>query len=767
MADDTALSVLHSDAHGQERRGQRDIQKIDLLRARRYGMEEMGRNGRIKYTYGGVVFIYDPLCNREVTTFRSPDVALKSSGTKYARPVILPKMVAYENETILQKHDELRILMLNKPDIWTSHSVLVVDMSGSMRRDDVSGAKCRSDGVWMALARDYVMKPLESKTRGHTDLISVVVMKEEAHVVMKFEPINWILYNKIIDLREWKKLRPSGPGNYMPALDTAEKLLLENKGAACALSLMFFSDGRPSDKGDFSSKMGKIAAKFGRRLSFVCIGMAEGGEDFSTLSDMVTEAQSYGAVASFGKPSLDADSLSNIITTLATSLTTSVTEMTNLVTGKARQVRMDITRERIGTPDDHHLTSDWIAYNSNTNYVDTLWSWNYKINQFVNLMDSRCGSCWTETNVFETTKDTIKGYLCHNCRAKSFCSRCLSSGETSFHRKECSDFLRARRLGTLIRPTDYFSWSMAVKKTIFGEGAERIVRKFRYLDKSGNFVGPVMVAKESRYLESDGNYERRMQYHTEFMRTQAIAAEMADKFNHALGEIYTHFQDRNFVKEQINKMPTIEFLKPMVVQAKTDGKEYNILIEPMLEGKYEKFNDNMGMVKGESSKVNIDDLSKSLGNIDLNNKSHGLGGLGGLGGLDAIEEDDEDDDSDEEIFDKKSSSPEHGSYCFSGIKNELFLQAFSHFSYEISKKRFMVVDLQGVFLRKNASSCRYLLTDPVIHKHKKKNKTKYQKWTFGRTDRGEKGMKAFFITHTCNEVCRLLGLEEAHKYVES
>merc|ERR1711957_1161459 len=102
----------------------------------------------------------------------------------------------------------------------------------------------------------------------------------------------------------------------------------------------------------------------------------------------------------------------------------------------------------------------------------------------------------------------------------------------------------------------------------------------------------------------------------------------------------------------------------------------------------------------------------------------------------------------------------------SGIKNELFLQAFSHFSYEISKKRFMVVDLQGVFLRKNASSCRYLLTDPVIHKQKK-NKTKYQKWTFGRTDRGEKGMKAFFITHTCNEVCRLLGLEEAHKNVES
>ena len=102
----------------------------------------------------------------------------------------------------------------------------------------------------------------------------------------------------------------------------------------------------------------------------------------------------------------------------------------------------------------------------------------------------------------------------------------------------------------------------------------------------------------------------------------------------------------------------------------------------------------------------------------------------------------------------------------------------------------MVVDLQGV-LKTNADGTKcYELTDPVIHKRRKKKKKKLQQYTFGRTvsssyplnsqciydnflilimmcwflslfwkDRGEKGMKAFFQTHQCSELCGLLGLQ--------
>ena len=109
------------------------------------------------------------------------------------------------------RHKRLTLL-LNEEDgksQWTSHSVLVVDMSGSMRADDVNGARCRSDGVWLALARDYVKDLLTKGLRGPNDLISVVSMKEDAEVIIRCEPTSWTLYNKLLGLREWTKLKPS------------------------------------------------------------------------------------------------------------------------------------------------------------------------------------------------------------------------------------------------------------------------------------------------------------------------------------------------------------------------------------------------------------------------------------------------------------------------------------------------------------------------------------------------------------------------------
>ena len=75
--------------------------------------------------------------------------------------------------------------------------------------------------------------------------------------------------------------------------------MTSNANAGCALYLLFFSDGRPSDpardRPQIVEKIGELASKFGRRLSISCIGMADEAEDFSTLNDMVTEAQQYGA----------------------------------------------------------------------------------------------------------------------------------------------------------------------------------------------------------------------------------------------------------------------------------------------------------------------------------------------------------------------------------------------------------------------------------------------------------------------------------------
>ena len=269
------------------------------------------------------------------------------------------------------------------------------------------------------------------------------------------------------------------------------------------------------------------------------------------------------------------------------------------------------------------------------------------------------------------------------------------------------------------------SWSVAMRKTVFGEGAERMVHKFRFLDdKTQNFIGPKMVAKESRFVDFETSYQRRMDYHREFMRTQAIASKMAAKFNEALDSLSSHFpaQDKSF----LDRLPRIIFLAPLLVEVMHQGVPFCTLIEPMLDvAKYEKFNNNMGFVKGQ----------KNQGGLLSVDEHNGAGNNGA--GLGAIEEEEEDeDDEDGDLLNSVPSRPDINTSSFL-LEDQDFPHAFSHFSYQMSKGSLMVVDLQGVFtLRPNGTRV-YELTDSVIHK--KKGRRRFRHWTFGRTDRGKKG----------------------------
>ena len=136
-ARETVNSTLLSGVHDRQRREERGIEKIDLQRARRYGMKEEARNGRIKYTYGGVVFIYCPKKNKAITSWQTKD-ASDVSGTKVSTPILLDE---FEFGSEAEKDDQKKIhatltTILNDSKTrtkWTSHSVLVVDMSGSSK----------------------------------------------------------------------------------------------------------------------------------------------------------------------------------------------------------------------------------------------------------------------------------------------------------------------------------------------------------------------------------------------------------------------------------------------------------------------------------------------------------------------------------------------------------------------------------------------------------------------------------------------------------
>ena len=739
----TELSSLLSTNHGRDRREERGIQKIDLQRARRYGIQESSRKGRLKFTYGGIVFIYDPKRGNEITSFPSRDIASESSGTQVTVPIMLKKNEAYSNPILREKHAIKKGSILDHKDKWTSHAVFVVDMSGSMRRDDVSGGKCRSDAVWMVLARDFVKKQLVDNTATDWDIVSVVVMKGEAEVVIEYAPLDWILYNELIDMREWDICRPSGPGNYLPALERAEALLASNTLGTCALSLVFFSDGKPSDHGPFVEKMGEIASTYRRRLTVCCVGIAQDSDDetFDTLNSMVTEADAFGARSSFHVPSLDTMSLSTIVNSMSSLLSSTKTEMTDLATGETRAVRRDVRSERKGTVDDLSPTDDWRLYGATVIsplYVRRVSSWSVPKDDFVHLRDPRCVFCW------KASIDPPLNEWCKNCNVATICHKCAHKSGIHIESDECHRLLKDHRLGK-IATLAVSSFSVGIKIPIFGEGAERVVRKFRYLDENSNFIGPTMVAKDSRF-EID-TYDSKRAFHANFLRTQALASEIATYFNEALDSLallpcFEH------MPEYVNKLPRIEFLDPMVIDVKEGYERLSFLIEPFMEGKYEKFNNNMGYVEGQEKNeiFEIDHLAVAWDNLRLNAIEEGS---------DDSDDDDDDDNSDDEIFSPMSHHEPNSHNCSKAIADRLFPQAFSDYSFQRTKENFLVVDLQGVFEKKSDGSRKYVFTDPAIHKSSMRRMHKYD---FGRTDRGSKGMRAFFETHTCNDACRLMGL---------
>jgi hypothetical protein len=114
----------------------------------------------------------------------------------------------------------------------------------------------------------------------------------------------------------------------------------------------------------------------------------------------------------------------------------------------------------------------------------------------------------------------------------------------------------------------------------------------------------------------------------------------------------------------------------------------------------------------------------------------GMGGMPGMGGMGFLEEEGSDEDDDE----------------IGAIQIDDIPQAFSHFSYEYSRGRQLVCDLQGVW---NADDG-FMLTDPVIH-HVCSEGRRHMN---GATDKGEAGVKKFFETHVCNALCKRMELTE-------
>ncbi|CAE7300382.1 Eef2k, partial [Symbiodinium necroappetens] len=93
-------------------------------------------------------------------------------------------------------------------------------------------------------------------------------------------------------------------------------------------------------------------------------------------------------------------------------------------------------------------------------------------------------------------------------------------------------------------------------------------------------------------------------------------------------------------------------------------------------------------------------------------------------------------------------------------KHSAVAQAFSHFTFERSGHRLMVVDLQGVCEERN-SELVFRLTDPQVHSSRKwKRQSESFPERFGKGDFGEDGFSAFFQNYVYNKLSKDLGLRD-------
>eukprot|EP00854_Cymbomonas_tetramitiformis_P001920 gene1920-2602_t len=349
----------------------------------------------------------------------------------------------------------------------------------------------RSDAVWISLADvDFISRQLKDEAVMNTDMFSLVEIHTDSRIIIHHQPIDWLLFNKVISMD--MHATPADHGDYIPSLEKAdEQLLLRNTHGSCALMLLFLSGGRPSDHVFVDHLLQtneeynlvhineRVASRFGRRLTVGTIGIGArnfGSDTFHVLKSMTEQSEQFGSVGTFQAPAvlLSRHLLGQTFTSLASELASTKTELT--IVHNSGECQQRTVRDMRREPRNLETFGSDAAYNHAWHICSApppiRWSWSTELRG------------WTEIELMTVSPSGV-----------------------------------------------------AMRKCIFGEGAERMVRQFREVGPDGcTFVGPHMVAKESRFVE-DLKYHDNRDFHMIFCQTQCRAQQLAAKFNQRLSQL--------------------------------------------------------------------------------------------------------------------------------------------------------------------------------------------------------------------------------------
>ncbi|KAG2455009.1 hypothetical protein HYH02_000834 [Chlamydomonas schloesseri] len=650
----TSAVTLISHTHGRERREQRGIERRELQEAVKYGRKERanpGRDGQVRwrYTHKGVVYITDESSRHEITSWRlddaldAPPAAVGPAGG------------------------------------GTAHVIVVVDHSGSMRKDDVPGYGSRTAAVYDCLARDLV-EPQLKVVGGSRMEISLIEMQDEAEVVLCRSGAS-------AELLGYLKRRSAGAvarshGNYLPALDAALDLMREDAAQQKQLFLVFLSDGAPSDhigmacphgynvweaacSGGFhmSSRhgggksnlvncpysesgatgcralvrmsvnekcLGRIRTMgdlLGRdRVSVNTVAFGPAAEDFAVLQAM-SKVLPRG---SFQKLGLSANCLRTAFTSLTSNLTTLRTEAGG--GGPGLTLRTDLrAKGQRQEYEEHHLITNGVTFDV---YVGKKF-------------------------IFKRQYDRHAGELVDAPFA-------------------ATDQLRAY---TAKHPDAEVG--VAHGRNWFSEGAERVVFQCTEVvsvdgGATAYAVGPRLVAKQSRHEEQVFDPK----FHRTFCRTQGEAAELAALFNRRLG---------------LGPAWQVTFLSCYVYKiidgyyAYSKGGQLEILVEEELEGKFTKWNNNAGGVGRHGQAF----AASSAANNSVAAAPHRKANDNNAAALGAIAEDEEEDEEEEEEGRDDEEERDVNDAGPAAAGTDDVPQAFSHFTWDCTGGQKLVCDLQA------------------------------------------------------------------------
>ncbi|KXZ55302.1 hypothetical protein GPECTOR_3g437 [Gonium pectorale] len=537
--------------------------------------------------------------------------------------------------------------------VGTSHVVVIVDHSGSMRKDDVPGYTSRTAAVYDCLARDLVEPQTKLGGLGKME-VSIIEMSDDAEVARERSAADTALLSY---LKGCTSRYARSHGNYLPALDAALELLKGDAAHGNQLFLIFLSDGAPSDHVDMQCAHGysvwqhdprggmykgkprlrscplsgacraaihksvndecvkriqHIGDLLGRdRVHMHAVAFGPPTEDYAVLQSMAKALPR----SSFQKLGLSADCLRTAFTSLTSTLTSLRTEAAG--TGPGLTLRTDIGQRAA----------------------------------------SRQA---LEERTILTDADGWDIYVGDNCLSKrKFDLNARSFIDAPFTESALAVDLERHYPGLVQRGIAHAAYK-------FAEGAERVVFQCTEVvsvdaGATGYSVGPRLVAKDTRHTEHLGCEK----FHRTFCRTQGEAEELAQLFNRRL---------HGGPEWQIRFLPCYVF---MLLDSRYPTGQGEILVEEELEGVFTKWNNNAG---GVADCVRVVETA-ALGAI--------------------AEDDDEEGEGDSD-----SGEPGDGP-----VTTEDVPQCFSHFTYKATNGRKLVCDLQGVW---NAVDG-FTMTDPVIH----------------------------------------------------